>query len=61
MQLCTQALDAEGEEQAREILLELRSLLHDRIQELRGSLALVHSKATPFPEEWKEPRRKCGT
>ncbi len=46
MQLCTLALDAEDERETRNLLMELRRLLHERIEDLRTGLAIVHGASS---------------
>jgi hypothetical protein len=46
MGLCNQALEADDEREVRRVLMELRFVLHQRIETLRDGLAVAYTAST---------------
>ena len=55
IELCSRAVSAEDDEEVRQLAEELRQILHDRIEEVRSSLAFTSIASVLVSDRFERP------
>ena len=55
IELCSRTVSAENDEEARQLAEELRQILHERIEEVRSSLAVTSIASVLVSDRFERP------